>query len=591
MRTDFQRLRSNLCRPRSVMEHSRLLPILDVLVQHNVLLLHPRDIGRLAASCSALGETASSAFERLFKFVATLKLPPRSPHINGEPHTWAGEKGLLSCFADPAPSVIQSCGWGAACKCVFTVKCAHCGNLGGFANPFTMTRTCFECADAEQSMATCDLVLAKHCFMLADEDVLALKVAHVPSSKGGAAALRQQLHQLHKLQELQQLQQQVSALELHKLQRLGQPEQATQAAAGGGAAVVAAAAAAAAAVAAAAVPRVLLCDVMELAFEKWDGADGLTAQLAEGNETTDQLLHRLSQIKNAASSCLPIGYLCGAGRKHTLYVYQRWEWEYAHGNKCSSCCVSGPRMLVELHNKLTHRGDDHHFDEEDIRTYFNEYAPRGPPEQPIPHALAALPELSALMARAQMSRGGDDDFGDDGNTYSRNCLFTFDRCLIAADLYEFASMATFGSLEIYCQILGHPPVSLVRFDYGEHEGFRGPDHVASEIQFSELMAVLELRETLPSDLIAMLMAHADIPALAADRDVLGKPCPSADGDAVCCAGGEACDLDKYDKYVTHLCSPMPLLASAFNRVLCNSPVLGELSSSYGGHGYNIAVRE
>jgi hypothetical protein len=38
-------------------------------------------------------------------------------------------------------------------------------------------------------------------------------------------------------------------------------------------------------------------------------------------------------------------------------------------------------------------------------------------------------------------------------------------------------------------------------------------------------------------------------------------------------------------------SPMPLLASAFNRVLCNSLVLGELSSSYGGHGYHIAVRE
>ena len=135
---------------------------LGVVVQHGATLFHPRDLAQLAATSSAPSEAVEIAFDALFQHVAAR----------------AG-KDLRACFAKPTRGVIDSCGWGRACKCVFTAECAHCGGIGGYANPLTMTRTCCACADTEQSTFACTLAAATSRFKLDAEDAATLKAAHL----------------------------------------------------------------------------------------------------------------------------------------------------------------------------------------------------------------------------------------------------------------------------------------------------------------------------------------------------------------------------------------------------------------------------
>ena len=445
------------------------LDCLDVLVSHGALLLDPRAMGKLACASPVLRKTTELAFKQLFKSVASLK------SVRGGV-TWNLEDGLLPCFANPAPHVIARCGWGGACKCVITTTCAHCGGIGSKANPFTMLRTCSACARSVQSSFVCTVAKAKEHFLLSAKDVRDMDVIAVPA-----------------------------------LSCFGRTADG------------------------ATTPMLLLSAVVAVAVEKHGDADNLAAKIEAKEATalarytktlstakpmkkkpkitgmTKRPLDALASIRSWQGNDMTIGYV--SPRTCMVYKQGRYtevsEWVYKHCMVCShqTCQQRGSDEQMIIHEGLEHRGTIsgkmHNFDN------VNEYTPRDAPTCRIPTALAALPELTELMKGAQMQHGGECHATEWNFLKMKNCLFTFGGCRIAADLYLRGNDETrsSGYLRIYCQIAGSPAASLVNRSFG---GYPHCSSEASTETFAALTAALQLQETTPACLIAMLLAHTEI---------------------------------------------------------------------------------
>jgi hypothetical protein len=303
-------------------------------------------------------------------------------------------------------------------------------------------------------------------------------------------------------------------------------------------------------------------------------------------------------------------------------VYAR-KWRYAHGEKCDKpgCDASGPpralasgdvfdpvdengecanggmaayhreekfasngagMSFIEMHADLEHRGstggqiDD-----------ISDHAARGPPAHiRIPSALAALPELTALLSSASLQHGGISAGGGfDGGRSSRNCLFTFEGgSKIAVDFNSsWGGGIGGGSLSIYGQVVGAAPVCYARYGFGEGSASdQRSDYIeAGPGQFAVLLNALGQRETSAPQLIAMLMTHSfevlddevlryNLPTcpgrgggtLYSDQGHLFCPHHAASGEA--CFGYEDGDDGPYNN---DMCHEMPVLAETFNLLL------------------------
>lgn len=452
---------------------SASLDCLDVLVAHGALLLDPSAMGNLACASPALRKSTELAFKQLFQTVASLKAARRGV-------TWNHEEGLLPCFANPAPHVIARCGWGGACKCLFTTACAHCGGIGSAANPFTMLRTCSACARSVQSSFVCTVTKAKEHFLLSAKDVRDMGAIAVPA-----------------------------------IPCFGRTADGMT------------------------TPMLLLSAVVDAAVEKHGDADKLAAQieakeaaaLARYSKTlstdkpmkkkpkiagmTKRPLNALASINSWQGNDMTIGYV--SPRTRRVYKQGRFtnvsEWVYKHCTPCrlAACRQCGSEEQMIIHEGLEHRGTIsgkmQNFDN------VNEFTPRDAPTCRIPTALAALPELAELMKGAQMQHGGECHEGPWNFVTMKNCLFTFGGCRIAVDLYLSGSHedGTNGYLRIYGgrSEAGSPAASLVNRSFGV---FDGGSSEASTATFAALTTALGLQETTPACLIAMLLAHTEIPA-------------------------------------------------------------------------------
>ena len=459
----------------SIEPPSASLDCLDVLVAHGALLLDPSAMGNLACASPALRKSTELAFKQFFQSVVSLKAARRGV-------TWNHEEGLLPCFANPAPHVIARCGWGGACKCLFTTACAHCGGIGSAANPFTMLRTCSACSLSVQSSFVCTVTKAKEHFLLSAKDVRDMGAIAVPA-----------------------------------IPCFGRTADGMT------------------------TPMLLLSAVVAAAVEKHGDADNLAAQI-EAKEAaaharytktlstdkpmkkkpkivgmTKRPLNALASINSLQGNDMTIGYV--SPRTRRVYKQGRYtdvfEWVYKHCTPCrlEACRQCGSEEQMIIHEGLEHRGTIsgkmQNFDN------VNEYAPRDAPTCRIPTALVALPELAELMKGAQMQHGGEchelrlDDWSN--FVTMKNCLFTFGGCRIAVDLYLSGSeeVGTSGYLRIYWgrSEAGSPAASLVNRSFG---GYGGGSSEASTATFAALTTALGLQETTPACLIAMLLAHTDI---------------------------------------------------------------------------------
>jgi hypothetical protein len=84
--------------------------------------------------------------------------------------TWDGEPGLLECFANPSPRILEKVGYKHAAGCLLYKTCFHCGSMAGEANPLTMTRVCPACIEVQESLLLITKSQAKESFLLTDKD-------------------------------------------------------------------------------------------------------------------------------------------------------------------------------------------------------------------------------------------------------------------------------------------------------------------------------------------------------------------------------------------------------------------------------------
>jgi hypothetical protein len=94
--------------------------------------------------------------------------------------TWDGEPGLLECFANPSPRILEKVGYKHAAGCLLSKTCFHCGKMAGDANPLTMTRICCACTEVQESSWVITKSKAKKAFLLTDKDCKSLLGASFP---------------------------------------------------------------------------------------------------------------------------------------------------------------------------------------------------------------------------------------------------------------------------------------------------------------------------------------------------------------------------------------------------------------------------
>ncbi|CAB9500492.1 expressed unknown protein [Seminavis robusta] len=159
-----------------------LVPALLVVLQHDRNLLSLKDLGNLSIGNKTLAKLVEdcAVWKTLFEEISA------APMLEGTSSgiAWHGEEGLLPCFTNPDPRILQRVGYKHALGLLVSKTCQNCGILAGSAGPISLKRLCKICSKQDSSSWICVKTKAKDMFLLNDKDLAALPSATVTPGMG-----------------------------------------------------------------------------------------------------------------------------------------------------------------------------------------------------------------------------------------------------------------------------------------------------------------------------------------------------------------------------------------------------------------------
>jgi hypothetical protein len=164
------------------------LCMIEMLLNHEPDFLDVRELGNLSISSKALFKLINPRWEVLWEqyVEAGAEFKQETTHRRyrwkGYPtHLWTHyQEGLLPCFASPDMKVLKRCGYKHAVGCLRSKVCCKCGEIVASANPFTLDRLCYICAEEDENSWLIHTSKAKDGFLLGKLDLQALASAVVP---------------------------------------------------------------------------------------------------------------------------------------------------------------------------------------------------------------------------------------------------------------------------------------------------------------------------------------------------------------------------------------------------------------------------
>lgn len=155
--------------------------VLSIVLAHGLAFFDWKDLGIISACSKDIQQLVDNFEQVLWKPIFEASVAGGESYMMRQeilPYylfndwaLWNDELGLLPCFSNPDPGVLDACGYKQATRSLTTMNCQKCGQLTANVVPLTMMRLCPECADNDERSYLITASKAKQAFLLYPKDL------------------------------------------------------------------------------------------------------------------------------------------------------------------------------------------------------------------------------------------------------------------------------------------------------------------------------------------------------------------------------------------------------------------------------------